>query len=144
MKTIFTTFMLLFTMLIFAQKVDYDKKTDLIKVKGKPYAKMHRTNADSQFPLNKDFLFTDLDGNEILFMKCKKIKKFDYWGRLVDEKTGYELIFIDSGVRSAGFKINTMGAKGAAKLFVKNKLLKNGKLDQKAKKIFLAKYRRTI
>jgi hypothetical protein len=105
---------------------------------------MARVNADSQFPMNKDFIFSDLEDNEIMYMKLKNIKRYDSWGRVVDNKTGYELIFIDSDVNSAGFKINTMGAKGAAKLFVKNKLLKNGKLDQKAKKIFLAKYSRTL
>jgi hypothetical protein len=144
MKTIFTSFILLFTVVTFAQKVEYNKKTEIISVKGKPYAKMARVNADSQFPMNKDFIFSDLEDNEIMYMKLKNIKRYDSWGRVVDNKTGYELIFIDLDVNSAGFKINTMGAKGAAKLFVKNKLLKNGKLDQKAKKIFLAKYSRTL
>jgi hypothetical protein len=136
--------MLLFTTLMFAQKVQYDKKTTVIKVAGKPYAKMIVESSGPRFPLNNNFTFTDLDGNEIMYMKINSIETHDKSDNLVSERFGYEIIFVGPYPKETGFRYNTIGAKGAAKFFVKNKLLKDGQLDEKAKAILLSKYKLSL
>ena len=115
----------------------YDKKTNVISVNGKPHALMLRTIATIG-GINNNFSIQSMDGKELLYIKLKTKDRFNAFGNLVDSQTGYEIIFIESG--KSVWKRNTMGAKGAMKLVVKNKLIKDNNIDPSAEKSFLLKY----
>lgn len=134
---VFILFYLLFSISVSAQKMKYDKETNIITVDGVPYAKMERSNA-SVAGLNNNFSIQNLEGKELMYIKLDTRKKYNRYGEVVEENVGYEIIFIDSG-RSV-WKRNTMGAKGAMKLVVKNKLIKDNDIDPEAERSFLLKY----
>jgi hypothetical protein len=120
-----------------AQKMKYDKKTNTISVDGNPHALMLRSNA-SVGGINNNFSIQNLNGKELIYIKLKTKDEYDNRGRKIGTKTGYKIIFIDSG--ESVWKQNTMGAKGAMKLVVKNKLIKNNEIDASAERKFLLKY----
>ena len=134
---VFILFYLLFSISVSAQKMKYDKETNIITVDGVSYAKMERSNA-SVAGLNNNFSIQNLKGKELMYIKLDTRKKYNRYGEVVEENVGYEIIFIDSG-RSV-WKRNTMGAKGAMKLVVKNKLIKDNDIDPEAERSFLLKY----
>ena len=134
---VFILFYLLFSISVSAQKMKYDKETNIITVDGVSYAKMERSNA-SVAGLNNNFSIQNLKGKELMYIKLDTRKKYNRYGEVVEENVGYEIIFIDSG-RSV-WKRNTMGAKGAMKLVVKNKLIKDNDIDPEAERSFLLKF----
>ena len=73
-----------------------------------------------------------------MYIKLDTRKKYNRYGEVVEENVGYEIIFLDSG--QSVWKRNTMGAKGAMKLVVKNKLIKDNDIDPEAERSFLLKY----
>lgn len=140
MKSKSLVFLLLFSLFSYAvsaQKMKYDKETNLITVAGVPYAKMERSNA-SVAGLNNNFSIRNLEGKELMYIKLETRKKYNRYGEVVEENVGYEIIFLDSG--KSVWKRNTMGAKGAMKLVVKNKLIKDNHIDPEAERSFLLKY----
>ncbi len=140
MKTIKLLILLsLLTSLSFAQKFSYDKSSGVITVKGKPYAKLKRTSAEIM-PLNKNFLFTDLNGNELIYMKLKKIKRLNPTGRLIEEKTGYEIFFLETETDNTAFLGYVFGTNRAIKLVLRNNLIEDGTINPEAKDDFLIKY----
>jgi hypothetical protein len=120
-----------------AQKMKYDKKTNTISVDGNPHALMLRSNA-SLGGINNNFSIQNLNGKELIYIKLKTKDEYNNRGRKIDTKIGYEIIFMESG--KSVWKQNTMGAKGAMKLVVKNKLIKNNEIDVSAERRFLLKY----
>ena len=134
--------LLLFSLSIvlgYSQKFSYDKSSNVITVKNTPYAKLKRTTAEEQ-PLNKNFLFTDMEGNHLIYMKLKTIKRLNPVGRLIEEKTGYEIFFLDTETDNTAFIGYVFGTNRAIKLVLKHKLIQNGSVDQEAKDEFLIKF----
>ena len=120
------------------QKVTIEKETGVILADGVPYAKMIKENAPGQLGVNKNFTITNLEGKELLYFVFTQEDE-----RVRGYKTGkvltfYTLNFIESG--ESGVRPGTFRSSGVAKMVVKNKLIKDGEIDEAAAKKFLLKY----
>lgn len=135
-KTLFF-FAMLFTMATaFAQKekldIDYDRKTEIATVNGTPVFKIVRENNMGAFTYN----IQNLEGKTLIIFKPVYYKD----SRAVSQSNPHgsmsyhDIIFIDDQEIKADWI--WLGMNQAVKLIYKNNLIKDGKVDLEAAKLF--------
>jgi hypothetical protein len=120
------------------QKMEYNKETQEILVNGEAYAKMVKTRTGPISLLN-NFSIQNLEGKELMVMNFKTREVFNRSTRKYESKPYYAIYFIDSEK-----KVNrngSLGERGAMRIAVKNKLIKDGEIDAAAEKKFVNLYR---
>lgn len=121
------------------QKITFNKETNLIEVNGEAYAQLSKENAPGQLGVNKNFIISNLEGKELIYMVFTQEDIYNVYGRRTGEKeTFYVINFLDSGRSS--IKNGTISASGAAKLVAKNNLIVGMEIDPAAEKKFHMKY----
>lgn len=113
------------TTTINAQKVDYDKKSAVVSIDGEAVFKMERSGS-------KDFYFTirNLEG-EKLFLVNYRYNESDY------TNGWFEFVFLASEEKVTVKNQSGFSRKLLSKYILRNELIKNGELDEKAVKEFI-------
>jgi hypothetical protein len=116
------------------EKITYDKETSEILVNGLAHSKMVKTRAGI-VSLNYDFSIQNFDNEELIFMKFKTEKRYNRQTGQNETKVYYDITFIGTGqqVRRNG----SLGERGAMKIVVKNKLIKDNNIDPSAEKRYI-------
>ena len=119
-------------------KISYNKDSGAIEVNGESHAQLIKENAPGQLGINKNFIITNLDGEELIYMVFTQQDIYDARGQKTKTESYYVINFLESGKSSR--KNGTLSGSGAAKLVVKNKLIINGEISPAAEKKFHLKY----
>ena len=121
------------------QKIKYYKNSGLVTVDGMSYAFIEKENAPGQLGINKNYTILNLDKEPLIYMSFQQEDIYDVYGRKTKEvKSFYEINFLSSGKKSR--KNGTLTALSAAKIVVRNNLIKDGGIDIDAEEKFHMKY----